>query len=79
MSTSGACPLLRRAGASSRASAYRERVPVSCDYCGASVSDDVPPLTWSLAVEQGRTRRYCDQCTRANLRAMEGKLDAGYW
>jgi hypothetical protein len=24
-------------------------------------------------------RRYCDECSRTNLRAMEGKLDSEYW
>jgi hypothetical protein len=30
-------------------------------------------------VENGRMRRFCDECSRANLRAMEGKLDSEYW
>jgi len=36
------------------------------------------PLTWSLSVEHGRACRYCERCTRENLRAMEGKLDAEF-
>ena len=31
------------------------------------------------AVENGRKKVYCDECSRANLRAMEGKLDSEYW
>ena len=52
---------------------------VTCDFCGTSVADDVPPLAWSVAREDGAVKRYCERCTRDNLRAMEGKLDSTYW
>ena len=55
---------------------------VTCDFCGrteADATDDAPPLTWSTSVERGRTRRFCDECSRTNLRAMEGKLDSEWW
>jgi hypothetical protein len=52
---------------------------VSCDNCGTSTPDDLPPLTWSLGMESGRVRRYCDRCTRTHVRAVEGKLDPTYW
>jgi hypothetical protein len=54
-------------------------VPVSCDFCGKAVPGDDPPLTWTTAVERGRTRRFCDTCSREHLRAMESKLDSDYW
>jgi hypothetical protein len=54
-------------------------VALTCDLCGGGVDDDVPPLTWSVSMERGRVRRYCEGCTRDNLRAMDGKLDAEYW
>jgi len=51
----------------------------TCDFCGRQEPDDAKTLTWSTAVEHGRLRVYCDECSRANLRAMEGKLDSEYW
>ena len=52
---------------------------VTCDFCGSVEDDDVPPLTWTVSLEGGALKRYCDACTRDNLRAMEGKLDAEFW
>lgn len=52
---------------------------MTCDLCGADSGSDETPLTWSLSVDQGRARRYCEECTRTHLRAMEGKLDQEYW
>ena len=73
----------RRRGHPARFSrGYRGRVseaPVTCDHCGAVAPGAEPPLTWSVAVERGRALRFCDRCTRENLRAMEGKLDQEYW
>ena len=55
-------------------------VPVAtCDFCGTSVEGDVAPLTWTVAVENGRARAFCDQCSREHLRAMESKLDSEWW
>jgi hypothetical protein len=51
--------------------------PVSCELCGASAA--APPLTWTLSVERGEARYYCDQCSRENVRAMEGRLDADWF
>jgi hypothetical protein len=51
---------------------------VTCDFCGARASG-AESLTWTTAVENGRRRSYCDTCSRANLRAMEGKLDSAWW
>ena len=50
-----------------------------CDHCGAVSESPEPPLTWSLSLERGQVKRFCEQCTRENLRAMEGKLDRTYW
>ncbi len=46
---------------------------------GGDADTAAPPLTWSSAVERGRLQHYCEQCTRENVRAMEGKLDSEYW
>ena len=51
----------------------------TCDHCGAVVESDDPPLTWSMSMERGRVTWHCEQCTRENVRAMEGKLDREYW
>jgi hypothetical protein len=52
---------------------------VSCDFCGAVDPADQPPLTWTTAVENGRTRYFCAACSRENLRAIESKLDSEWW
>jgi hypothetical protein len=51
----------------------------TCDFCGRQEADDAATLTWSTAVENGRSRTYCEGCSREHLRAMEGKLDSEYW
>lgn len=48
---------------------------VVCDLCGALHEGDSPPLTWSLSMEDGQAKRFCDRCTREHLRVVEGKLD----
>jgi hypothetical protein len=52
---------------------------VTCDFCGRVEPGDVPPLTWTTAVERGKPRRYCDACSREHLRAMESKLESEWW
>jgi len=37
------------------------------------------PLTWTTAVENGRSRVFCETCSREHLRAIEGKLDSEWW
>ena len=51
----------------------------TCDFCGRTESDEARTLAWSTSVENGRKRTYCDDCSRANLRAMESKLDSEWW
>lgn len=52
---------------------------VTCDFCGRTAQEGVATLTWTTAVEQGRRRTFCDECSRRHLREMEGKLDSEYW
>jgi hypothetical protein len=54
---------------------------VQCDLCGAvpEESPDEVPLTWVTAVERGRTKVFCEQCARENLRSIESKLDSEWW
>lgn len=59
----------------------RSRVPsvTTCDFCGRQEPDQAKTLTWTVAVENGRRRAFCEECSRTNLRAMESKLDSEYW
>jgi hypothetical protein len=52
---------------------------VTCAFCGTTVEDETPPLTWTTAVENGKQRVFCDRCSREHLRAMESKLDSEWW
>jgi hypothetical protein len=54
-------------------------VPVTFDFCGTTEPGDEPPLTWTAAVESGRSRYFCERCSRDNLRAIEGRLDSEWW
>ena len=61
--------------------AVQDGAMVTCALCGRT--EDEQPLTWSTSVEpvnhQRRTRLYCDQCSRENVRGIEGKLDSDWW
>ncbi|MFF5884215.1 hypothetical protein [Streptomyces sp. NPDC012589] len=50
---------------------------VLCARCGAAA--DGPPASWTLSVEADVRRHYCEVCSRENLRAIEGRLDAEWW
>jgi hypothetical protein len=57
---------------------------LTCAFCGVAApgteeADGVPPLTWTSAVEQGKTKWFCADCSRKHLRAMESKLDSEWW
>ncbi|NBE51769.1 hypothetical protein [Streptomyces boluensis] len=51
--------------------------PVVCSRCGARA--EAPQPTWTCSVEDGRRHYYCDDCSRANIRAIEGRLDSTWW
>ncbi|MFJ7128140.1 hypothetical protein [Streptomyces sp. NPDC098101] len=51
--------------------------PLTCARCGRTA--DTLPLTWTRAVEDGRRVYFCEDCSRANLRAIEGRLDSSWW
>ncbi|MFF4161135.1 hypothetical protein [Streptomyces sp. NPDC001678] len=53
--------------------------PVACARCGAPAPDGTPPPTWICSVENGSRHYFCDDCARANLRAIEGRLDSSWW
>ncbi|MGW0773368.1 hypothetical protein ACWGI0_22980 [Streptomyces sp. NPDC054802] len=50
---------------------------VVCAGCG-TVAEETP-VTWTCSVEDGVRRYFCDDCARANLRAIEGRLDSSWW
>ncbi|MEV8310584.1 hypothetical protein AB0P36_25345 [Streptomyces flavidovirens] len=50
---------------------------VVCSRCGKP-SEHTPP-TWTCSVENGMRHYFCDDCARANLRAIEGRLDSPWW
>lgn len=52
---------------------------LSCDFCGRTAPAAEAGLTWTVSVENGRRRRYCDTCSREHLRSMEGRLDSEYF
>lgn len=50
---------------------------VTCARCGRT--EEELPLTWSSSVERARTVYYCSDCSRENVRAIEGRLDTEWW
>ena len=54
-------------------------MPVTCALCGKAAPGEQPPLTWMTSVENGRSRVFCDACSREHLRAIESKLDSEWW
>ena len=53
----------------------------ACARCGAAAPGpaDGLPTGWSLATERRGVLLLCATCTRANLRAIEGKLAEEWW
>ena len=37
------------------------------------------PLTWTVTVEARRTSYVCDDCSRADIRGIESRLDPEWW
>ncbi|MCX4819243.1 hypothetical protein OG883_04845 [Streptomyces sp. NBC_01142] len=50
---------------------------VVCSHCGTVAEG--PPPTWTFSMENGTRCYYCDDCARANIRAIEGRLDQAWW
>ncbi|MFD5076331.1 hypothetical protein [Streptomyces sp. NPDC058371] len=50
---------------------------IVCARCGIPAEDT--QLTWTCSVENGTRHYFCDGCARANLRAIEGRLDSSWW
>ena len=54
-----------------------------CRRCANPTADGYPPLTGHTETVQTiagpQIRWICDQCTRTGLRAIEARLDLGWW
>jgi hypothetical protein len=50
---------------------------VTCAMCGRAEKE--PPPTWTCQ-QTGRGRMWlCEECTRQNVRSIEGRLDEAWW
>ena len=58
---------------------------LTCAVCGTTLDADADEqsgllaLAWVASYERGRDLRFCPQCARDHLRAIEAKLDAEYF
>lgn len=57
---------------------------VVCATCGTMPADDdaartLARATWARGTEKRRPVWTCPQCSRENLRSIEGKLDPSWW
>ncbi|WP_406392293.1 hypothetical protein [Streptomyces sp. NBC_00887] len=52
---------------------------VSCARCGVVADGESAPVTWICSVENGRRQYFCEDCSRAHIRAIEGRLDSAWW
>jgi hypothetical protein len=48
-----------------------------CADCGTVAGGT--PLTWVCSQERGETRYFCETCARANIRAIESRLESPWW
>ncbi|HEY9251840.1 hypothetical protein ABTX24_24170 [Nocardioides sp. NPDC127514] len=51
----------------------------TCDFCGCYEADPNRLLAWTTAVERGRSKSFCEACSRRHVRSMEAKLDSDWW
>ncbi|MER5433045.1 hypothetical protein [Streptomyces sp. NPDC002588] len=61
-----------------RAGSAAEPAEAACARCGVA-ADGPPPVTWTCSVENGVRCHFCEDCSRENLRAIEGRLDSDWW
>lgn len=50
-----------------------------CGQAGEAPDADGMPMGWSFGFDNGRVTYTCMECTRANVRSIEGKLPEEYW
>ncbi|MCM2576153.1 hypothetical protein [Streptomyces meridianus] len=58
--------------------AGREQTIV-CALCRVASPASPPPLSWICSLENGVRTYCCQDCARANIRAIEGRLDTSWW
>jgi hypothetical protein len=53
----------------------------TCSRCGATADGDPDslPAGWSLVSDERGVGSLCAECTRTNIRAIEGKLPEEWW
>ena len=73
----GASPNGTDAEADAGASPNGGSADAGADAHGAAAGN--VPLSWMVSVEAGRTRTYCEACSRQHLRSIEAKLDSEWW
>lgn len=49
-----------------------------CAVCGKLAVGGVP-ATWMMAHSERGLQVLCDECTRENIRSIEGRLDEAWW
>ncbi|MGK5626910.1 hypothetical protein [Streptomyces sp. URMC 123] len=52
---------------------------IRCSRCGATAEGPTPPVTWTCSVENHRRHYFCENCSRDNIRSIEGRLDSSWW
>lgn len=59
---------------------------ISCAVCGriaqhrpTDAGEPSTPIDWMVEYDGARRRVVCPTCVRANVRAVEGKLDTAWW
>jgi hypothetical protein len=64
-----------------RGPGYGPALVTTCGLCGtiADAPDDSLPAGWSLSTEERGVTYLCLDCTRTNVRAIEGKLPEEWW
>jgi hypothetical protein len=53
------------------------RRPAACSWCGATA--DPAPLTWTVQTGPRGVEHLCEDCTRDNVRKIEGSLPTEWW
>jgi hypothetical protein len=52
-------------------------VTCTCTWCGAQAEG--PPVTWTVQTGARGLEYLCPDCTRTNVRKIEGSLPTEYW
>lgn len=53
--------------------------PAVCSRCGRMADGPGLPVDWSFATGRRGLEPLCSDCTRTNLRAIEGRLPEEWW